>query len=83
MKNVQYRKTCEDNVQVGLFIVYILQFSRPVGIFMDFVNKEVCAVVFHKLVGEIDQGVVGEVNVVGTHIQVFSIALLFFDALEQ
>ena len=77
------RRTRENNVQVGLFIVNVLQFARPVGIFMHFVNKKVRAVVFYKFVGEIDQVVVGKVNVVSTYIQVFPIALLFFDALEQ
>ena len=81
--DVQYRRTCEDRLQLRNGVVDVLQFLRPVGVFVDFVDEKVLATQLVELPRQVEQAMVGEIEVVCRHIQCFLYGEMQFDVLEQ
>ena len=62
----------EDDPQVGVMIVAVPQFARPVGILEDLIDEEHLASSGVKFAGEVREGAFGEDEVVQVDVQAFA-----------
>ena len=59
----------ESDSHVGVGVVDLLQFPRPIGVFVNLVDEQVSAALLVERIGKLHKGVVGEIEVVGGNVE--------------
>ena len=80
-RDIQNRRACESHSQVRVGVVNLFQLPWPAIVFVDLVNEEVGAAIFHKFIRQINESVRTEVGVVGGYVQVMPLFTVLIDVL--
>ena len=66
---VENGTTGKYHLKLGMSVVYLLEFTRPSLIFMDFIDDKMPPVLLHPFVGKPDERMVIEIGIVGRHVE--------------